>query len=254
MNIGIRDFSGSRLKPDPAALLSNGLRIATDSATGRITCAADEIILRDGRGKLVILRWPATVVDPARIGVNGSDRSGLNILDGWFYVWAISDGKRVGGVVSNSATSPRLPAGWRYNALVAALFAGSPFQWTEATVVGRRHWITGTPLLSGAIGTTLVNISTLPGATPLSFLIPPNAVHLYGLMGAPTGNRSTIALFSDSVKVQGYVAFVASVTNAVPQDGFGTVCPFSIPITTPQTLYAVGTTTPSEVYVTGYEI
>lgn len=271
MNSGIRDFSGKRLKAKPSVALAQGFRMSTDVPTKRLTCSAQSVILRDARGHLVSLPWAFTVIDPAgKIGLSGIDQSGLNATTGWFYVWAISDGRRVSGLLSASRTNPRLPAGWFYRSLVAAIYCHTaPFVWRDTTVIGRRHFSAKVPVIPALPFPSEANWANLdslgPSVVTIASVLPPNATYVYGVMGTQTTptRPSQIALASQlsaagaTGRGIGYVVLVVSGNNAVPVGslGFSTCGPFQLPVIVPQTLYGRGSTTEgTRVEIDGFEI
>jgi hypothetical protein len=112
------DYAPPGPRPPPPAIIgaASNLVLAYASAS-TLTLAADEILLKDDAGTgLLVKGLSATVNIGNNNVVNGRD--GFTEVDNaWYYVWAISNGTTAGGLLSESATAPTLPPGYRYKAL-----------------------------------------------------------------------------------------------------------------------------------------
>ena len=113
------DYAPPGPQPPPATLTGAALGLrASWASNSTVTIAATEIILRDSAGEtLRVAPLSATINLATASAVNGTDGF-TEAADTWYYLWAISDGTTSGGLISASATSPTLPAGYRFRALI----------------------------------------------------------------------------------------------------------------------------------------
>lgn len=99
------------------------LKINTSGASALISILADEIVLQNSTGGYVVARnvnvTPSiAVIGTSAVGVDGMDSNATVIANTWYSIWIISDGINVKGLISPSATSPSLPAGYTYQVRV----------------------------------------------------------------------------------------------------------------------------------------
>ncbi|MBF0351741.1 MAG: hypothetical protein HQM11_11980 [SAR324 cluster bacterium] len=88
--------------------------------TFQISINADYLTLYGSANIVHIASSVSTIVDITVSGSGGLD-SGSEAPNTWYYVWTISDGTTVSGLLSTSATSPTLPSGSIYKKLVSAV-------------------------------------------------------------------------------------------------------------------------------------
>jgi hypothetical protein len=104
-------------------LLSNRPTVAT------ITVTIDEIALTDTANSTFIARSVNETIDISASGDGGLD-TGLEASSTWYFIWIIAkpDGT-IGSVLSATDTTPTLPAGFTFKALVGAVYnnSGSDF-------------------------------------------------------------------------------------------------------------------------------
>ncbi|MBF0353025.1 MAG: hypothetical protein HQM11_18470 [SAR324 cluster bacterium] len=96
------------------------IRPHTSNPTYQISINADYLTLYGSSNIVHIASSVSTTVDITVSGIGGLD-SGSESPDTWYYVWAVSDGTTVSGLLSTSATSPTLPGGATYKKLVSAV-------------------------------------------------------------------------------------------------------------------------------------
>lgn len=100
---------------------SSGLKMFTTGTNGFVYVVADEIVLEASAGNYLTVRN----VNLSALNVSGSGANGIDTgtvsSSSWYYVWVISNGTTVSGLLSLSSTSPTLPSGYTYKALVSVI-------------------------------------------------------------------------------------------------------------------------------------
>lgn len=108
-----------------AGAIASGRNItARTNATNpnyQIDIDADELQLKDANGNVFVATSVNLTVDITASGANGLD-TGAEGGDTWYYGWVIAkpDGT-VAGLLSTSSSSPTLPSGYTFKALVTAV-------------------------------------------------------------------------------------------------------------------------------------
>lgn len=115
------EVAGAKSYADTLAtdFASGGFRNLTLSATGSsatVSVSADALMLLNGSGKAKLVT-PSLSINSAASGANGLD-TGTLAANAWYSVWVIWNGTTVAGLLSASATSPTMPAGYTYKARV----------------------------------------------------------------------------------------------------------------------------------------
>ena len=89
-----------------------------------VDVAADEVILREAASGFVYLAQnvSVTVNLAGTVGAPGGLDTGAEAASTWYYIWLIFNGTTVAALFSASFTSPVLPAGYTFKALVGAIF------------------------------------------------------------------------------------------------------------------------------------
>lgn len=89
---------------------------------------ADEVLLQDSIGNPSRETGVNLTVDITASGANGLDTP-AEASSTWYYLWVISNGITTAGLLSASSSSPTMPAGYTFKALVGAVFndSGSDF-------------------------------------------------------------------------------------------------------------------------------
>jgi hypothetical protein len=127
-------------------------------------------------------------------GANGLD-TGAEAASTWYYVWLISDGSTMAGLLSTSAATPTMPGGYVYKTLVGASY-------NDATSNLRSIYQRGNRVYFLAPNATLSATSNTNFASANSALVdevPPMAETLFGRIicnpNASTGNGSCVLSF-----------------------------------------------------------
>jgi hypothetical protein len=99
---------------------ARNLNVVTSGAAA-VAITADEIVLKDTSNNTLVARSVNVTPSIAASGANGLD-TGAEAANTWYhgYVIAKPDGT-VAGLLSTSATSPTMPSGYTYKALVTAV-------------------------------------------------------------------------------------------------------------------------------------
>lgn len=142
-------------------------------------------------------------INTANVGLNGMDVGTLP-ASSWVYVWAISNGATVGGLVSTSATSPTMPAGYTYRYRIGAMVTDGSSNFYRTMQKGARAAYvvtaaTNTPApraITAQSGGGFGNISTpVYVAFSVSAVVPPTAALLHlQLMTRATGSSTTVLI------------------------------------------------------------
>lgn len=195
----------------------------------KVDIAADEIALKNtANGRTFLASAAAVTVDIGLgVAVNGLD-VGAEAANTWYYMWVISDGVTVSGLISLSSTAPTMPGAYIYKALVGAVRndAGSNFMAMWQT--GREVFFPTQQVFSSAAGSLTYVIQTL------ATFVPPNAKIALGNAGESTANTGGVAVAGD-VNGTGEVAIVGTNGNAVST--FTVSGMFRVPMITAQNVY-----------------
>lgn len=92
--------------------------------TYQVDIDADELILTNTSYAAYMATAVNLTADISVSGANGLD-TGTESANAWYYLWVISTGTVDAGLISASATSPTLPSGYTYKALVGAVYNSS---------------------------------------------------------------------------------------------------------------------------------
>lgn len=168
------------LPGDARGLVVRNLATTPDRA---ISIAYKDLVLTDeGLASITVRNGNLTAFINSK-GANGLD-VGVKAIHSWYYLWVVSDGANEVSLFSLSSTSPKLPSGYYYKALVSAVStdgagnfrtfrqAGKAVQYAKAYGVG-----TGTPWdYVGWNGPVTCMNPTTPTAVSLAAYVPPIAV------------------------------------------------------------------------------
>jgi len=101
----------------PCVGSSSGL-IAQWASNTTATLAAKEIILEDGSGNIHKAKSVSVTFSTGSTGANGLGTSTTLMANQWLFKYIIYNGTTVASLLDKSATSPALPAGYTFSALV----------------------------------------------------------------------------------------------------------------------------------------
>jgi hypothetical protein len=234
--------------------LSRGLVIQSNATdpTFKVDIAADDIVLKNSGGLSYLAEAVSLTANMSVSGANGLD-TGAESSSTWYYLWAIYNGTTVAALISASTTSPTLPTGYTYKALLGAIYNDSGSNLRNVLQYGRDVWIDDTVVFTAKTGVT--SYTALSGAdlTAMQTCVPPMARSVRGTMGNLSSSALGMAVAADA---NGLGAQAMIGQNGIATDTFTTGAPFSgVPFKTAQTLYYKMTDTTASVYrlkVSGY--
>ncbi len=182
--------------PLSLAAQSRRLKVGVNavSPTNKVDIAADELVVKDATGDALSLNNIAVTVDIAVSGANGLD-TGVETAATWYRLWIIYNAaaSTVAGLISLSSTTPTLPPGYTYKALVgSARNDGNgnlvKFYQFERSVVQAPQTI-----FTGSAGITSWTLQSIANA------VPPAAGVVCGTLGQSTASANdTIAIAADA--------------------------------------------------------
>ena len=163
--------------------------VLTVAGNTTMTPTADEIILQNASGGTVrVSSYAPAATSTATVGANGLD-SGTVAINTWYAWYAIYDAATAtaAGLFSTSFTSPTLPSGYTYYALLGAFLTDGSGNLYRILQKGRRgQYVIGTnPANSAAVtiahGTAGTYSTTSPtlAAVSVAGLVPPIAATSY---------------------------------------------------------------------------
>ena len=134
------------------------LSIVQTSAT-QVTVTLDEIVLEDSSNNKVTVRALNQVAAITSSGANGLD-TGSEASSTWYYIHVIAKADGTKGVLlSASATSPTLPSGYIYKAVVGAVRNDGSSNFIPFWQNGRTYFFDSYPvLLSGGSSSTWATV------------------------------------------------------------------------------------------------
>ena len=222
-------YVGSTLHPTFPAATTAATGLATNRGlsgtvtTTTIVLTADEILLANSSGEVVKHSTGSLTVDSAVAGLNGRDQSGAFSSSQDLYVYWISDGTNLRGVLSDAppATGPDLTtlgdfSGYTYWAYIAALIWNSSSNFIPARIRG--NWVfyeTQQNVLTNGTATIETSI-TISGFVPVqarSFQLiidseQPNSVTIRVVSGSNFGSW-------DSTNIQPTTILVPNISQTL---------------------------------------
>lgn len=269
----------ARGKTGSTALVMSSLTAATVGINAR------EILMKSAGGLPYVATSFANTVNMAASGANGLD-TGVEAANTWYYLWAISTGTVDRGLLSASSTSPTLPGGYVYSALLGAVRNDNSSNFLRFAQNGNRVAV-NLPSMAGVASANLnpftnsaefTDVPVVAANTfqtvDLSRCIPPNIVaSARGILGHTSASNGTLRGYGvattsdgalngpglDSAKISpGFIAFQTYVITGTPViGGFCGVGQFDVPIFTSQQIaWAVSSATGSihNMRITGYDL
>lgn len=242
------DFSPPGPQPPAASVTGAALGLTIASASvSTLTVAAAEIILKDDAGDAIrVVNLSGTVNIANSDVVNGRDGF-TEGADTWYYIWAISNGATAGGLLSSSSSSPTLPPGYRYKALIGCVFNNAGQDFRAFSQSGREVATAGVEAFD--------QIATDPEVMTLTNFIPPIACRVEGFLAPESGIRVAVRV-SNNATLADWRYFMAETYGGVNYDGYRGGLHFDIPILNPPALTWGCASAPTDVsmVVTGYTL
>jgi hypothetical protein len=205
------------------------IRNNASHADHQLDVDADEIITHDASGNALKASAVNLTVDIAASGANGLD-TGSASADTWYYVWVISNGTTTAGLLSLSATSPTLPSGYTFKALVGADYyrAGTPD--ALDTIYQAGNHVSCTKYTNAVVGT-----QGTPTLVDLAAHVPATAKRIRGTMTVEQASSTEAGAYvmpSTSIALGAVYAYITGATGNIRLD-----TPFSLTLMTAQTVY-----------------
>lgn len=138
--------------------------LVTRSSTTTVNIQADEVVLEDSSNNKYVARSVAVNCAITASGANGLD-SGAEASSTWYYQWLIYNGTTVASVTSTSSTTPVMPSGYTYKALVSAVRNDGSSNYIDFKQTGNQYeYVTWISMGSGvtALWATLDMSSYVP--------------------------------------------------------------------------------------------
>jgi hypothetical protein len=176
-------------------------------------------------------------VDITVVGaVNGLD-TGAKASNTWYYLYMISNGTTIGGLLSASGTSPTLPSGYIFSKLIGAIYVNSGGTFITINQQANRVSIAPTEVVTAQNPTTAT-------AVVMSAAVPTTAIAAWGYFSAPSSYTSYLAPWASGTSGLGTVEAVGSAT-----------IPFWLPVVSQALYYWVsGSSGSINIWVSGFEL
>ncbi len=192
----------------------------TGSPNTKIDVTCGQVVLNDSLGNAIKFSSVSVTIDLTTTGANGCD-VGTRAASTQYYVWLISDGGTVAGIVSTSSSAPSLAsaANYIYKKRVGATFTNGSSNLYSVKQLGQSASYTAA-LASLTSGTGTVNVRGTPGVAPST------ASQINIVVSWATGQQGAISY-------DGNTPFATSGGNGAASGDFsGTVSLWVQPLTT----------------------
>jgi len=222
---------------DSVAVGSSRNLVLQNNASGNLSDVdidADEIVLKNPVGLAYVAKAVNLTCDFATgSGLpNGLDTGGES-SDAWYYVYVIWDGTTVASLFSLSATTPTLPTGYTYKALVGAVRNVSSdlvyfVQYGREVSIERQAVIT-----AGATSADTFKVLDPADKTAFQVAVPPIAKYCNGYVsgvGGPTQVVIGATTASGALSTIGIGWVQLQSTNVAGWDGANGGLPFRVPV------------------------
>lgn len=214
--------------------------VAKYATASTVDFDADAVVLKNADGTPYLAESVNLTADLTAAGANGLD-NGSEATSTWYYLWVIYNGTTVAALISTSATSPTLPSGYTYKALVGAFYNESSGDIRRFFQADRRNM-----QAAAVVFNSIADSATFTSAS-ISLGVPPIAKTAGGVLGRNTaGGDAAFAVAGDANGV-GLKLFDANpVSGAIESFNRGAFGFSNVPMITAQTIYwRVGATSTS---------
>lgn len=188
-----------RVQPAPVPVAScRNLEIRSSSTTQAVV-TADEVVLKSTTSTQVARMFTSVSVTldvNGGVALNAHETGGSRATSHWYYIWLISDGTNVRGVLEDAGAgdgaAPAGPdlsggafSGYTYQALIGQLRLNAT---GSGEIVAfhqrdRRVWINETNVLSTSANGASATYIVLAAPTNFRAAVPPNANSCFGIVG-----------------------------------------------------------------------
>jgi hypothetical protein len=179
------DSGGAGWSSDGASSCMRGLKISSSGLSPLVSISFDMISLDSTSGiDSVVVGQASLSASVATSGSNGID-TGTLAASTWYSVWVIYNGSAVASLLSLSATTPTMPAGYTFRRRVGWIRTDSsvnkyPIAFTQynAKVTWKLYGSAYYPLMaSGTVG-TITSAAYSPVSVSVDAFIPPTAMEI----------------------------------------------------------------------------
>lgn len=187
--------------------VASNLKLSASGTNATVTLTANAICAKNASNVQIILNNVSLTLSLTTVGANGLD-TGTSTASTWYNVWAISNGTVSAGLLSLSATSPTMPSGYTYKALVGCIRTDStankyPLSFQQTGSSWQYKVATGSNLL--AMPTLASGIGGNPSVGPTW------AALAVGSFAPPSASGITLVL---STTVAGATAIIVAPNNS----------------------------------------
>ena len=194
-NWAVIRYNRAASPPGAGALAGANTLVITNNQAQQVTVTFNSAVLVNSSGYPIFSGSQTLTINMSTTGANGLD-TGSQAANTWYYVYAISNGSTVAGIVSAVAppTGPALPAGYTFVAYLGAVRGGA----STVTLLNTKQVGNRAQYIIGASGTTTampaIKSSALGSfwtAQSVTLVVPTTAtratVQLYASFQAATG-------------------------------------------------------------------
>lgn len=217
--------------------------LATNNATSpttKVDVSYDLLVLEDANHVPLRVVGGSYTINAGTTGANGLD-TGTQAASTWYYLWAIGklDGTQA-GLLSTSSTSPTMPSGYAYKALLGAVYSNSSTQFVTFWQAGSKVACADTNIF-----TSQAAVASLTSQS-LASVVPPTARRVKGTMGmvattGPTGAGVGVAGDANGTGAEYFNAIGTGSGGATALlDSFQRSAPYNVPLIASQTVYWIG--------------
>lgn len=222
------------------------------ASNSTITYTADEIVLENSSNLKYIGRSLSATISSASNGAVNKLDAGTVANNTIYYAWAIYNGTTLGGLISTSSSSPTLPSGYTYKALIGCVGTNNSGNFIKFHQAGRKYTFDAWGLLASgnvnwtswhAIDLTPANMSTNACFVPSAL-----STFAFGSFGSGDSASGTVMTNDSSVATTGTLA-----PNKL-ESSYNRGAIWAFDILTADTVYWGSNDSGAGVYLHGFEI
>lgn len=168
------------------------------SPNTQLNVSYDELVMNTPSGAALRAVGQSFTINSANVGVvNGLD-AGSIVANTWYYVWGISNGAIVGGLLSSSSSAPSMPAGYTFKKRIGTIragaggiFVGTSQRQRRVQFINGGNGLTTLPtIISGASGNPATPVYT---AVSVGAFVPPTSISIGVVLSNSAAGSNTIA-------------------------------------------------------------
>jgi len=249
--------TGRELNASASAVVASCRNLIAKNNSGtpnsKVDVTADEIVLKDSSSRMFLARSVSLTIDIALgVALNGLETGGTESASHWYYLWLISDGTNVRGVLEDAGADPGAqPAGpdlsggaftgYTYQALFGVVRNDGSSNFVTFYQQDRTVFLNDTNLFTAKTAGASATYEAYSaggggGDVDLRTVIPPNAKRLRGTIGGSNSGVSHGVSIAANASGLGAVTAVGERAGS-SLNGFFIGGGFDIPLQTAQTFY-----------------